>query len=145
MRQHVAHTIDRELYPTKPISDADWDHNMRVLEGSREFGDPPTIERIRAALSIADALVGKLVRAADEELRMSVYIALTLSPFKARGRPGINSDEVIGEAARNIVAKLRQDGWRIMRNPPSYHGHGHTEHTQAQLRVQPPPRCENCE
>ena len=43
------------------------------------------------------------------------------------------------------VAKLREDGWRIMRNPPSYRGHGHTEHAQAQLRTQPPPRCQNCD
>ena len=142
MRQHVAHTIDRELYPTKPISYADWDRNMRVLEGSREFGDPPTIERIRAALNIADALIGKLVPATDEELRMSIYIALTLSPYKVRNRSGVNSDEAIGEAARAIVAKLRHDGWRMMRNPPSYRGHGHTEHT---LRSQLPPRCENCD
>lgn len=145
MRQHVAHTIDRELNATDPISDVEWDHNMRVIEGSREFGDPPTIERIRAALNIADALIGKLVRATDEELRMSLYIALTLSPYKVRNRPGVNTDEAVGEAARAIVAKLRQDGWRIMRSPPSYRGHGHTEHTQTQLRMQPPPRCENCD
>lgn len=142
MRQHVAHTIDRELYPTKPISDEDWDHNIRVLEGSREFGDPPTIERIRAALNIADALIGRLIGATDEELRMSVYIALTLSPYKVRNRSGVNTDEAVGEAARQIVAKLRQDGWRILRNPPSYRGHGHTEHSR---RIQPPPRCENCD
>lgn len=142
MRQHVAHVIDRELHPSEPISDADWDHNMRVIEGSREFGDPATIERIRAAFAIADALIGTLVGATDEELRMSVYIALTLSPYKVRNRPGINSDEAVGEAARAIVKKLREDGWRIMRNPPSYRGHGHTEHT---LRMQPPPRCENCD
>lgn len=145
MRQHVAHVIDRELYPTKPISDEEWDHHMRVIEGSRPTGDRPTLERIKAALNIADALIGKLVGATDEELRMSVYIALTLSPFKARNQPGINSDAAIGETARNIVAKLRQDGWRIMRNPPSYHGHGHTEHTRAALKEQPPPRCENCD
>lgn len=142
MRQHVAHTIDRELFHTKPIWDADWDHNMCVLEGSREFGDPPTIERGRAALSIADALVGKLVKATDEELRMSVYIALTLSPYKVRSRYGVNSDEAVGEAARAIVAKLREDGWRIMRNPPSYRGHGHTGHT---LRTEPLARCKNCD
>lgn len=142
MRQHLAHTIDRELYPTKPIPDEEWEHNMRVLEGCREFGDPPTIERIRSALNIADALVGKLVSASDEELRMSVYIALTLSPYKVRSRSTVNTDEAVGQAARQIVAKLREDGWRIMRNPPSYRGHGHTEHT---LRTQPPPRCKNCD
>lgn len=142
MHQHVAHTIDRELYPTNPISDADWDHNMRVLEGSREFGDPPTIERIRASLNIADALVGKLVTASDEELRMSVYIALTLSPYKVRSRSDVNTDEAVGQAALQIVAKLREEGWRIMRNPPDYRGHGHTGHT---LRTQPFPRCENCD
>lgn len=143
MRQHVAHTIDRELYPTKPISDADWDHNIRVIEGSRDVGDLPTIERIRAALNIADALIGKVVRAPDEELRMAIYIALTLSPFKARGKSGINTDEQIGEAARNVVAKLRQDGWRIMRNPLTYQGHGHGSNWRPPS--QPPPRCENCD
>jgi len=145
MRQHVAHTIDRELYPTKPISEEDWDHHMRVIEGSRPTGDRPTLERVKAALTIADALIGKLVGATDEELRMSVYIALTLSPYKVRNRSGVNTDEVVGETARAIVKKLREDGWRIMRNPPSYAGHGHTEHTQAQLREQPLPRCENCD
>jgi hypothetical protein len=137
MHEHINHVIDRELNAGNELSSEEWNRNSRFLDTGFGDGDPAVLERIRRARRIADVVVGKLISATDEQLQTDIYIALTLSPYKAKGRAGVNDDAALRLAANKVVAKLRETGWRLFRNPPSYDGHSQMS--------QPYKRCENCD